>query len=82
MGRADDSLGQAELKALSLSQKLSRKDGRKHEDKKGGGLGNVYGQTWPGMPGLVKPGRRGKGKVPDNFERKGLVSAEHGELCT
>lgn len=51
MGRADDSLGQAELKALSLSQKLSRKDGRKHEDKKGGGLGNVYGQTWPGMQG-------------------------------
>lgn len=39
MGRAGDSLGQAELKAWSLSKKLSRKDCRKHEDKKGGGWG-------------------------------------------
>lgn len=54
MGRADGSLGQAELKALSLSEKLSRKDCRKPGDKKGGGLGNVHGQTWPGRPGLGK----------------------------
>lgn len=54
MGRANDSLRQAELKALSLSKKMSRKDCRKDEAKKGGGLGNVYGQTWPSRPGLVK----------------------------
>lgn len=72
MGRADDSLGQAELKALSLSQKLSRKDGRKHEDKKGGGLGNVYGQTWPGMPGLVKWEGGGKERCQTTLKEKDL----------